>query len=393
MAHDQGSLMSNSSVVRALAMAGDPDPRRILQIAVDGAVDVLGVDVAYVKIAEGARRGPPHFRVAESRGGLTAQFKRLVVAPGQGLAGLVARAGRPMAVRDYQSTAWISDDFVETFREEGLRAIACAPIPGSDGILGLLSAGFRSRSTFGDRGISTLEDIANCAGVAMQQALASARRAELERMNERQRLATELHDSVAQSLFAIGVEVNHSRDQRNEKVVQAALERIQSLAASASSELRSRLRLISEVPEMFAVESVVEAEARQCEQSTGATVKIIRRGELPRLPEPHEELICNTVREGLRNAAKHAQAQFILIHLCYSESEIRVAIQTESAGSEPPGWSKRSRLPKVSTEDLPGCGLHLLSKASRRLGGTLDLELSDVGESILALRLPLNQYS
>lgn len=374
-------------------MAGDPDPRRILQIAVDGAVDVLGVDVAYVKIAEGGGRGSTRFRVGESRGGLAARFKRLIVAPGQGLAGQVASAGRPMAVRDYLSTPWITDDFVEAIRDEGLRAIACTPIPGSDGILGLLSAGFRSARPFGDREISTLEDIANCAGVAMQQALASARRAELERMNERQRIATELHESVAQSLFAIGVEVNHSRDQRDENVAQGALERIQSLAASASSELRSRLKLISEVPEVFAVESVVEAEARQCEQSTEATVKIIRRGELRRLPELHEELICGTVREGLRNAAKHAQAKFILIHLCYSESEIRVAIQTESARPAFLDWSKSHQLPEVSIEKLDGCGLQLLWRASRRLGGTLDLELSDVGESILTLRLPLNHYS
>lgn len=374
-------------------MAEDSDPRHILQIAVNGTVEALGVDVAYVKLAESSLGRPPRFRVAETRGDLGAQFKGLTVAPGQGLAGLVACAERPMAVGDYLATTWITDDFVDIMREERLRAIACAPIPGPDGVLGLLSAGFRSLSPFGDREISALEDIANCTGVAVQQALAGARRAQLERLNERQRLATELHDSVAQSLFAIGVEVNRSRDQRDEAVIQGALDKIQSLAASASSELRSRLKLISEVPEVVAVESVVEAEARLCEQDTGATVRIIRRGELHRLPELYEELICNTVREGLRNAAKHAHAQLILIHLCYSEPEIRVAIQTENPRSECPNWSNGRQLPEVSLEELHGCGLQLLWTASQRLGGTLDLELGDVGESILTLRLPLHHYS
>ena len=392
MAHEPESFESNGSVVRALALAGGSDPHRILQIAVDGAVDALGVDVAYVKLAEGDHK-PPVFRVAESRGLRGSRFKAIAVVPGQGLAGLVARTERPMVVGDYLSTPWITEDFSEIIGEEGLHAVACVPIPGSDGILGLLSAGFRSPASFGDRGTSALLDIANCAGVAMQQALASARRSELERMNERQRLATELHDSVAQSLFAIGVEVKRSRDEPGGEAIQAALDRIQVLAASASSELRDRLRVMSEVPEVFALESVIEAEARQCEQDTGATVKIIRRGELQGLPELHEELICNTVREGLRNATKHARADLILIHLRYSESEVRVAIQTECTGPAPPDWDGGHGASELPIQDLQGCGLQLLWTAAHRVGGSLALELGDGGESTLTLRLPVHRYS
>lgn len=360
-------------------------------------IDVLGVDVAYVKLDQGNQH-LPRFRVTESRGNLGARFKGLIVAPGQGLAGLVARAGRAMAVRDYLSAKWISDDFAGVIEEEGLRAIACAPIPAPDGTLGLLSVGFRSVCSFDEQAISLLEDIANCTGIAMHEALASAHRAELERLNERQRLATELHDSVAQSIFAIGVEVNRPRNRQDWNAVQATMARIQTLAASASSELRNSLKAMSDAQEGFALESVIETEARQCEQVTGAKVKVIQRGERQKLPTLHEELICNAAREGLRNAVKHAKADLILIHLCFFESEVRVAIQSEVIGvelQEPSGVTAGdpAGTQEDSVEELHGgCGLHLLRTASRRCGGTLDLEFGGRGESTLTMCLPLNRY-
>jgi signal transduction histidine kinase len=296
-------------------------------------------------------------------------------------------------VHDYESAESITHDFVDIVRREGLRAVVCAPIPAADGITGLLSAGRRSASPFGDLETSALEDIANCAGVALQQMLASARRAHLERLQERERLAVELHDSVAQTLFAIGVEVNRSRDQRDQQVVQAALERIQELTTSASAELRDRLKHMSETPEAFAIETVIDAEARVCEDATGATVKMIRRGESRRLSELHEELICDTVREGLRNAAKHARAQLILIHLCYSQSEVRVAIQTEGPRLEDGAWSDQPPPATVRIAELEGSGLALLWQASRRLGGSLELELGEAGESTLTLRLPIHDFA
>jgi signal transduction histidine kinase len=121
-------------------------------------------------------------------------------------------------------------------------------------------------------------------------------------------------------------------------------------------------------------------------------VKIIRRGELRKLPTLHEDLICNTVREGLRNASKHVHAHLVLIHLCYSDREIRVAIQTESPGFQRPHLIA-GRPGEVAIEEMHGCGLELLWRAARRLGGTLELELGDVGESLLTLRLPLHQFS
>jgi signal transduction histidine kinase len=374
-------------------MAGDANPRRILQIAVDGAVDVLGADVAYVKLADTSWGHEPRYQVGEACGYLGPDFQNIAVRPGQGLAGLVARCGKPMAVQDYASAEGITHHFADVVEREGLRAMACAPIPGAVGIMGLLSAGRRSRSSFGDSEITALADIANCAGVAVQQTLASARRVHLERLQERERLAIELHDSVAQTLFAIGVEVNRSRDHGDRRVIEGALMRIQELATSASSELRERLSRLSEIPDAFAMETVIDAEARMCEKATGASVEMIRRGELRKLSELHEELICNTVREGLRNAAKHARAQLILIHLCYSESEVRVAIQTEGPGSDGQAWSEHPRPPAVPIVELEGSGLALLWQASRRLGGSLELELGDVGESILTLRLPIHDFA
>jgi signal transduction histidine kinase len=64
-------------------------------------------------------------------------------------------------------------------------------------------------------------------------------------LRDRQRLATELHDSVAQMLFTIGVAARYARQKDDPAALTAALEEIESTAAQARRELRASLRRLS----------------------------------------------------------------------------------------------------------------------------------------------------
>jgi len=390
------------AIALALAELDSPDSHRILQIAVEGVREVLGVDVAYVAVGNDFELGEGRrYRAAESLGISSARYRQKVVLPGQGLGGLVARLQRPLVIDDYVSARTISKEFYDlVVGDEGLRAMACAPIPGPHGADALLYAASRFPHAFADAALTSLETIANMTGIAVHQSLCAARRVHLERVQERERLAIDLHDSVAQVLFGIRVEAARDKNLADPDEAVAALKRIQALAATASSDLRSTLEKIAEIPDTLAVESVIEAEARAFEKRTGATVTVVRRGG-QKLSELHESLICDVVREGLRNAAKHARAQEIGIHLCYEQEFVRVAIHTDPPTASATATPDRTADVAPEPADAPhdgsqcgaGCGLSLLRKVAERLDGSLTLEVGEPGESALTLELPLGRGS
>jgi signal transduction histidine kinase len=190
-------------------------------------------------------------------------------------------------------------------------------------------------------------------------------------------------------MFAIGVEAKRSRVEDDPARLIGALIEIESVAAQAGRELRETLHQINAIPGALALEAVLEAEARLFESAAHRTVRVIRRGTARSLPETHETLICDVVREGLRNAVKHTDSKLMVIHISYEPEEVRVTVQTDGVSDR---LRDRVRVPDLAARGEDGApqrgGLALLRERVGVVRGKLELELGDEGETILRLRLP-----
>jgi signal transduction histidine kinase len=362
----------------AQTIAVEENPATILQAAVDGAYEALQTDVTFGAVASTDRSA---YLISAMHGAFGRRFREIVIPPTIGLGGRVAIEQRPMAVHDYLTDPSITKHFVDiVVGEERLRGIACVPVSVSTGVEALLYAGLRSPGYLSGRALETLEHIANYAGIASEQALAQSRREELGLLRERQRIATALHDSVAQSLFTIGVEARRSHHAANPQQLIGALREIEELAGDARRELREALHRINAVPESLALEAVLEAEARLFQRAANCTIRVVRSGTSRSLPEAFETLICDAVREGMRNAVKHTNAKLIVVHVSYDLDEVRATVQADGR-------------PSPASDDLGepealGCGLALLRERAAAVRGVLELELGEDGETVLRLRLP-----
>jgi signal transduction histidine kinase len=353
-------------------------PPEILAAAARVTRQILSVDSTFVAVADLAGTYP----MSITDGISDLRFREITVRAGAGLGGVVLQGGQPHRVADYLHDPTISRDFVHIVCElEGLRGMACVPVNGADSIEALLYAGTRAAAPPSDQVLNTLELVAAQAELSLQQAAVRKQETELAMLRDRQRIATRLHDSVAQMLFAIGVAARYARQHEDPAALDAALEEIELTAAQARSELRACLYQLSESADGLAFEARLAGEARLFERTTGCRIHISGRGDRRDLPQPVEDLLIDTALEGLRNAVKHTCARRALVHLAYQQESVALVLQ---AGTQ------TIRPAPTGSEDYAGtgAGLALLRQRATQLRGTLELSCDSAGLTVLRVELP-----
>jgi signal transduction histidine kinase len=368
--------VSSSAELIALAVGSQHTPPDILTASATVSRRLLGADSAFVAVSAGADR----YAMTITDGIQEPRFRDITVRAGTGLGGRVLLLGRPHRVSEYAHDPTISRDFVHVVSDiEGLTGMACVPVGGPDGVEALLYTATRSPGPIGDPGLRTMELVATHALLALQQAAIRTQEIELAVLRERQRMATRLHDSVAQMLFAIGVAAHYAHGQRDPAALTAALDEIDATAASARSELRTALHQFSQPAEGLAFEARLTGEVRLFARLSGCRARVIRRGERRELPAPVEDLLVDTAREGLRNAVKHARATLAVVHVRYRPDGVTLVLQAD--------------LPHVPADPAApgsgtGTGLALLRRRAQQLRGELTLTGDATRGRVLRLELP-----
>ena len=151
-------------------------------------------------------------------------------------------------------------------------------------------------------------------------------------LHERQRIAQELHDSVAQYFFAIGLAANASLDGNGgEPEAVTRLSRIRELSTAGGDEIRRAISTLSVLPS----ERLEDAVRRLCEreQKDGAHDVIFAcQGAIPELLSGQHELLTRAAREALYNARKHASASKLDVTLASHGGYLRLVVCDDGLG-------------------------------------------------------------
>ncbi|MBO4273526.1 helix-turn-helix domain-containing protein [Microbispora triticiradicis] len=150
-------------------LAGLRDLDAVLEAIVHRAKQLLGTDIAYMTLND-PERGDTYMRVTD--GSISADFRRLRLAMGAGLGGLVAQTGTPYNTADYfadprfRHTTTIDG----AVQEEGLVAILGVPLRLGPQVIGVLFAANRSARPFAQEEVALLCSLAAHAAVAIDTA-------------------------------------------------------------------------------------------------------------------------------------------------------------------------------------------------------------------------------
>jgi NarL family two-component system sensor histidine kinase YdfH len=200
--------------------------------------------------------------------------------------------------------------------------------------------------------------------------------------HERERMARELHDTLAQGLAGLILQLEAADEHlagrqydRVQKIITQAMSRARATLADARSAIDDLRHNDTELD----VGSIVRGEVERFTSATGISCELDLEI-TSKIPEPLAEQIMKIVLEGLTNVARHARAEKVSLKLNAHDRLLEMEIKDDGCGFDSNGQGKSGHY-----------GLVGMRERARLAGGTLDIQ-SMIGEgTTLRLRLPLTE--
>jgi signal transduction histidine kinase len=261
-----------------------------------------------------------------------------------------------------------------------VRAWMAVPLMGRNALIGAVIVYHREPGHYTPRHNDLATAIARQAAVAIENAQLYEQGQNLAVLQERQRLARELHDSVSQALYgiALGARTASTLLAKDPQRAGEPLNYVLSLAEAGLAEMRA---LIFELrPETLENEGLVAALERQI-------AALRARHELdvvtdfvaePAIALPAKEALYRVAQEATNNIVKHARASQVHIALQQEDGLLTLTVADDGRGFD-------------AGRDFPGhLGLKTMRERVERLGGTLHIESRPGRGTQVQAELPLS---
>jgi signal transduction histidine kinase len=358
----------------ALAIAGDLDLNRVLEKILKTAARLVGARYGALGIPDG-RGGFGRFLtvgISEQRADRIGALPRA-----HGVLGALVSKGKPIRSRDirrHPDFSWYPEHHPEMVEFLGV------PIRHRDAVLGNLFFSGARGGVFTAEDQKLVEMLAAHAGVAIATAQLYADAQRLATLEERSRVARELHDAVSQTLFSLVLEARAAADhvQTDPQASAAHLTQVQQRAAGALEEMRNLVQALQ--PRSLERDGLAETlrdhvdGLRQIHQ---AAIEA-RIDEVDRLSPDEQLAVLRIAQEALHNAVKHAGAVPIHLDLRHAPDATRLVVRDEGPGFDVKTMARTRRT----------VGLHAMRDRAHGIGANLTIESRAGGGSVIRLTLP-----
>lgn len=340
----------------------------LLQTALGRALTVVGAEMGGIWLAdaEGGLR-----LVAQEAFSAELQLALAVLRPGEGVLGQVQAQGTPIVLDDIGEAPRLARI---TVREAGLHAFAGVPLRIHGRNLGVMGLFSRQREGF------SADAVALAAAIAQQIALTldnmalldqvQAQAREVATLEEREHIAAELHDSLAQTLGYLYLQMDRLVDEApggSHAQVQTRLAALQEIVGLATQEVRQFISQLRDVaPPPAPLGQYLRDEVGALEKELSVRVELALDG-ADRTPvsAPDGAEVARILGEALRNAQRHGGADTVNVTFQRHNGEAWLSIRDDGRGFDPA---------QPPSSDRGHFGLSVMRARAARLGGRLDIE-------------------
>ncbi|MBT0961344.1 type IV pili methyl-accepting chemotaxis transducer N-terminal domain-containing protein [Denitromonas sp. IR12] len=270
----------------------------------------------------------------------------------------------------------------DTCNRAGFETVSAVPVNHNNRALGIFNLYFRRKLEISEGDRQVLQSLGQHLGMAIDNVRLLSREKEMAVSEERNLIARELHDSIAQGLAFLNLQVQmlddalaHGRIEETGEVVEMIRQGIQESYADVR-ELLQHFR--ARLPQQDLAAALRLAVDRFSEQSGVKGELRVHGASPPSIAEVDTQLLY-IAQEALSNVRKHAQAQHVLVELWRDTDSLRLEIRDDGIGFE----SQAAGAPDQGEH----VGLHIMGERAARIGGVLDIQSQPGGGTAVSLRL------
>jgi nitrate/nitrite-specific signal transduction histidine kinase len=344
--------------------------KQVLQALVDVAVELLQADKASLLVWDDMHQ---RLVLGASRGFSADILDEFNFDAGEGLIGQVAVTGKTAIVEDTLEDARVLRWIVE---REGVRSLMHVPIRIGDQIFGVFNVNFHEPRAFGKDEQRLFLALTQRAALAIENAQLYGQAQLAATVEERQRLARELHDAVTQTLFSASLiaEVLPILWERKPEEGHKRLEELRQLTRGALAEMRSLLLELR--PKALMEAEINELFRHLVDAFTGRAripAKFILDGNCDLEPEI-KVAFYRIAQEALNNVVKHAHAEQAAVTLQCKPGFVILEIWDSGRGFD---------IKSVPPDHL---GLGIMQERAAQIGADLQIESSAGGGTTVRVR-------
>ena len=261
--------------------------------------------------------------------------------------------------------------------DEGIRSFLGAPLINAGEVIGVLAIRSLEANAYAEKDLEVAERV----GAQISGAVANAQLYDAEKkhqetirdmavLEERNRLAREIHDTLAHSLTGIIIQLEIAGELVNEepRAAQTQIEEVQKLARQSLEEARRSVWDLH--PQVNISNSLTETIQREVARTakSGVKLSLVVKGEEPQSIDRRIRLaVLRIVQEALGNVLKHARASEVEVRLTFEPSELRVRITDDGIGFD------ISAAQGILSMTVGGFGLISMQERARLVGGDFEI--------------------
>jgi len=290
----------------------------------------------------------------------------------------VFRTGKPHVLQDIREGPMFP--WREHVLSLGVITILVVPMLVAGRVEGVVGIRFTSKRAFRTEEMELAQALANQTMLALQLTRLSAQSRQSAVMAERNRMARDMHDTLAQGFTGVIVQLEAAADATSKGLTKEAEEHLARAGDLARESLREARRSVRALrPRALEDKDLCEALGNLIRTMTaGTTVKaeFIVQGEIKPLPPEWDQNLLRIGQEVLTNVLRHAQASRFKAQIAFAPDAIRLELRDNGHGFDPAGRSD-------------GFGLLGMRERVEGMGGRLTIESSAGTGTAISIVLPL----
>lgn len=300
----------------------------------------------------------------------------------EGIVAWVAQTGEPLLVNDVSKEPRYK--FVENLSTTKSELAVAVKI--GNKILGVLDIESDEIDAFSEADLSTAQTLADQLAIGIENARLYKETGQIAVMEERNRMAREIHDTLAQGFTGIILQLEAAEQafESNTSELVPHLNKAKSLARLSLSEARRSVwNLRPEALEKLSLTEAMKQEVAKFSQSSSIAAKFNVIGNRHELPPDVDIALLRICQESLTNARKHSKARQVTVDLIFDNDSVVLAVKDNGTGF-------KSETPIEGNGKRKGFGLISMRDRTRNIGGTFDIQSEEGKGTQLKVVIPLN---